>query len=195
MLEVKFIDEFKRMASVNRKISRDDGLAESIDYIFKSIDYFNSFDEYHHVIEDVHFTEFKDIPILNEFKDFILPRSIRYEPVNLRTKDVLVRPKSPDKFKFDISKYHIEIDNFRRYFKKDAKSEFVTLEDLKKHISLSEAIDRMFITVESDKYVKSGANAFIPIELSTDLSNILDDSYFDTNYDKCVFDYMHKLIF
>lgn len=193
---INYFNEFVKMAKVNRKINRCDGIEETIAYIFNSIHYFNYFDEYHRVIEDSANTRYEDIVILNEFKDFILPRSIRFDPSDLRTKNLLVYAKRDSKFKFDMNGYFYHITNFRRYFKKDINSDFTSLDALKKHISFNEALSYMYcVTKDGERYIKRGSLAFIPIRLTNNFDDLFEDYYFDSNYKPCVLEYMHKEVF
>lgn len=215
MLEVKYLEELQKMATVNRRISTGEKeIPHLIKDILTDIDYFNSFDEFHHSLEDNAHTLFENVPILNEFKDFITPRSVRLEPGNLRTTDLLVRPKAPEKmyewrgkynkgsqkiepeefeYEFNLAKYMINIADFRHYYKKDANSDTTSLENLKRHVSLTEALDSIYILSEGVKYVKSGIESCIPYKI-VNLSALFEDGYFDSSYDVSVINYMHKII-
>lgn len=209
MLEERYLEEFKKMSLVNRKISKGDELPSLVDRIVGSINYFNSFDEFHYSLEDDAHTSFDKIPILNEFKDFVLPRSVRFEPGNLKTKDLLLRPilddeegrrskdaakKVSGKFKFDFYSYMMDIHNFRRHFKKDANSDVAMLDVLKKHISFTEALEHIYVEdADGNKFVKSGIDAILPYRLKDDFLNLFEDGYFDSSYDTCVINYMHRI--
>lgn len=223
ILEEKFKTEFLKMAESNRKISNPQELKGDVDYIFDAIEYFNAFDEYSTCLDDTARTEFDKVPILNEFKDFILPRSVRFEPSNLRTRDLLVRSevelnddgevvspiiiKSNPKFRFVMKDYMKKIDDFRRHFKRDAKSDFIYLSELKKHVSFQDVLGMTYVTVIYSEgegknkketkynYLKSGVDSIIPIKLIDGIEIFFEDSYFDSDYDTCVYNYMHKLIF
>lgn len=116
------------------------------------------------------------------------------EPGNLRTKDLLLRPEINKKYKFNLAKYMINISDFRHYFKKDANSDVTNLEVLKRHISLTEALDLIYVEEDSIKFVKTGIDSLLPFRLNTDLKDLVEDGYFDSSYDTCVINYMHKII-
>lgn len=192
MLDDKFIQEFILMCKVNRKI-REDSIGSTIKYILNSIEYFNSFGEYNQVLDDPQVTRFSDVPILNEFKDFVFPRSVRFEPGNLRTKDLLIRPAKDESFKFDFPQYIIMIDDFRRYYKSDSKSNVTDLATLKRHVSFNEILPLTWVESNGHRFMYTGTDVALPVNIDTSFySSMFEDSLFDSDFDSCIYNYMHK---
>jgi hypothetical protein len=167
-------------------------IRNAVDEIFDNINYFNSLDEYTISIDGRLTSE---IMVLNEFKDWVFPLSIRYNPSNIRTEDLLVRNEVKS-FKFNYDRYVRACDNFRRFYKSDVQSNKTTLDSLRQHKSLAEVIDKITI----DKVIRGKKqlavdymnSAFIPIPIKESVSCLFRNDYFNESAECVIKDYINN---
>lgn len=135
------------------------------------------------------------IEIMEEFKDFISPASIRLSPDVWFTQDLVERyqpgvmePKSYDNFINSQA-------NIRRIFKSDLNSRMVTLESLRKKVSLVDALPKVSV---KGKVQDGDGKGFVPYYLKTDVvtplySNV--DAVYNCNEMDCIADFIRNLNF
>lgn len=167
-------------------------IRNAIDEIFDNINYFNSLDEYTTSIDGKLTNE---IMVLNEFKDWVFPLSIRYNPSNIRTEDLLVRNEVKG-FRFNYDRYVRACDNFRRFYKSDVQSNKTTLDSLRQHKSLAEVIDKITIekVIRGKKQlaVDYMNSAFIPIPIKESVSCLFRNDYFNESAECVIKDYINN---
>lgn len=155
--EAKLLDDLEFKVEAAKKW-RATGIRTNLERIFKYIAFFNSLDE------DVVFVEgrtINDIPIIAEFKDFIIPNSVRLVAGDRRYPDMLERDLKPEEFEFSYGEWMVLLTQFRGYFKKDLSSDMVMLSDLKLNKSVTDITD----VVPVNGKVKYEGVPFIPIWL------------------------------
>lgn len=170
------IDEVaEKQMSINRKMHVK-GITQTI---FHHIMYFNSLEEDTMNIDN---RPIESWIVLNEFKDFVLPNSIRFENGNRLFEDLLSRASSD--FIPNYNDYHDALKEFRNWYKKDANDNIVKLSDLRVNKSLSEVWP---IIADANGKVRYLDNSFVPIIINqlnvgqkdyyynNDISIILDD--------------------
>lgn len=170
----KVIDHDKSISEVDEKVEK----------IFEYINFFNSLPEDTTII-DCHPIE--DWKILNEFKDFIIPNSIRYESGNRTYVDLLCRSSSDLKPSFND--YSDLISRFRNFFKKDANDQFVTLASLRINRSFEEV--RQLLSISGR--VRYMDNPYIPIEVNNEIVCLFSDYYFNSDVEQIVQHYVANL--
>lgn len=135
------------------------------------------------------------IEIMEEFKDFVSPASIRLSPDVWFTQD-LVERYQPGVMKFMRYDEFINAQaNIRRIFKSDLNSRMVTLESLRKKVSLADALPKVSI---KGKVQDSDGRGFVPYYLSTDVvtplySNV--DAVYNCNEMDCIADFIRNVNF
>lgn len=170
----------------NARIKVDATDVESkISKLFLYIEHFNSLPEDTSIIEGHQLEEWK---ILNEFKDFVLPNSIRYESGS-RTYTDLLGKREKNGFKPSLNEYNDLIARFRNYFKKDTNDNFVSLASLKINRSFEEV--RQIISVGDD--VRYMDNPYIPLPVNDGVRCLFSKFYFNSTIEQVVDDYVAKL--
>lgn len=179
---VRFCSVAKNQMSINQKAYDEDILHT----IFSHVIYFNSLAEDTMTVGD---RPIESWVILNEFKDFILPNSIRFENGNRLFNDLLNRPVLPASFKPDYNSYNDALKQFRNWYKKDANDNVTRLSDLRVNKSLS---DIWSIVASQTGKVRYIDNSFVPIILSN--FNVgQKDSYFTNEVNEILEDYIKDI--
>lgn len=186
------VDVFSQRAKAQKRISKWGKDEENLILeIFNYIWYFNSLDENISDILNHHISEW---PILNEFKDFIMPNSVRYESGNKAFNDVLIHQKvHVDESRLSFNRYLDLLSIFRGFFKKDANSDYVGLDTLR--------VDKSFEDVRvigsccwRDLHCRYVAQPYIPIPLKC-LNVLVKDFYWNAKDVDVVNDYIANLTF
>lgn len=174
----KYILELGRKSEKNRKISAKAGeVKKAVDEIAEYITLFNSGDEFTVRFLD---RDMEDIPVLDEFKGIVLPKSVRYNPSDRRTRDLLVREEDEaDVSKYSFSDYMRKLDNYRRYFKKDANSGYVMLSSLRTDKSYSEVMSNMAVVINDELLVRYDSSPFVPVQLDANAAALVELNYFN----------------
>jgi hypothetical protein len=139
---------------------------EEIDQLISSIsnyiDYFNNIREFQKVImmnnEPV---SLDSIPVLNEFREWITPSSVKYVNSDPRCIELLAysnQANSPG----SMLDYINLCDQFRALFKKDSKTDITYLSDIKVAVSLNDMISKL----NMDGQVNFTDAPYIPINLN-----------------------------
>lgn len=199
----------KRRFIANRDNPEDNEVRNLIEAIFGYIVNFNSLDEDTTIINN---HPLSDWPVLNEFKDLILPNSVRWKSGDKSYNDVLVRVTHKDFVdtkkgiykKIDVSKldyldYLDKLSQFRSLFKKDASSDYVSLESLRVDKSVTDVIDYVVIEDGTSKRCHYDTTPFIPvIKLKLDnsiYSTLFKDWHYSADVDEVVDVFVSKLFF
>lgn len=118
--------------------------------VFNAIDQFNVLlSEYNKRFWDYDLSE---IPVLNEFKDFVLPASVKVNAADVQCKDLIDREQTYLTYPMEkkqnlldviqvinsLSSYLDLLAEFRGIFRSDSTSNITYLSELKKNVSLSE---------------------------------------------------------
>lgn len=181
----------KRRFREDRNKPEDNEVRELIDAIFGYIVNFNSLDEDTTIINN---HPLGDWPILNEFKDLILPNSVRWKAGDKAYNDVLVRVthkdyvdvekgihKKVDVSQLDYLDYLDKLSQFRSLFKKDASSDYVSLESLRVDKSIADVIDYVIVEDEDSKRCHYDTTPFVPV-IKLKLDNSVYSALFKTWY-------------
>lgn len=175
---------------------------EVVSKIFSYIVFFNSLSEDAIMFNDHPLT---DWPILNEFKDFIYPNSIRWKAGDKSFKDVLDRcfelkdEEGEPLFKLeciDYNDYLNALSEFRSFFKKDATGEFVSLASLRVDKSITDVSD--FITLKDGNchFIGEPYLPLLKVTLKDDmLKSLVKDWYFNATSKEICESYFAKLFF
>lgn len=157
----------------NRRISvgRED-ISKDVKVIFEVINYINSQPENVTRILDRNIDEFV-IPV--EFKDFVLPNSVRYDVGNRLSIDLLVR--SNLKTKQDYNVYLNSISRIRAAYRKGSQEDLVMLKDLRKDVSFEDVRERASFNIDGKFFTKFEGIPFIPIRLN----------FGSQFFDRCIF--------
>lgn len=191
----EFINAYASRALAQKKTSRKSNEVEDVvRKIFGYIKYFNGQPENTTMISG---HELSNWPILNEFKDFIMPNTVRYEAGNRLFNDVLVHSElikdDPENPKFSYSEYVNLLSEFRNFFKKDATDGKVMLDTLRVDKSFEDvrAVGARYGEEVLCHYV---GDAFIPVPLKC-LDVFVKDAYLNASDVEVVSDYLARLFF
>lgn len=155
---------------------------------FKYLSYFNTVTENQTRILD---ESFDNILILNEFKDFVIPRTVRYIPSLYWSADLLKRT-GVNGNGLDIDEFIKLSNHIRRWFKKDARSEVTSLSALKVNASLADVL----ANVAYKGRVSYNDKAFVPLEIyDACLGYLFEPDYFNTKADKVLEKYIDRMVF
>lgn len=186
------IEKIKLSAKAQKRVSRVDDLDDQIVKIFNYIKYFNTLDQDSTLVFPDDPKTLDRIPILKEFSEFILPSSVKLIAGNRRMEELLVYWDSSKVDKsLSYSDYLNVIDTFRGYFKKDASNDIVTLDSLKKELSLSDVLSRL----QLDDSVNYDSDPFIPIKLNQDVRILIGTKFMQDSAEKMIEDYCAKIRF
>lgn len=138
-----------------------------------------------------------EIVILDEFKDLILPQSVRLDPTDLKTNDLLIKGKArPSDNVSDYVEFLNDQLAFRSLFKKDLSSGTTTFANLFVHKSLFDTLPiACFIKDGSDNEVRSLDDPFIPVPLKVEVSCLFREDYLNSTIDYVINDYFSKKMF
>lgn len=176
----------------NGKISSPSAVEEVITKILQVIDTINAKEERLAMIMD---RPLENVVIINEFRDFIMPDSVRQDVSDMRTNDLLER-RVPD-VKLEIS-YNEWLDlqsTFRSWFKKDMQSETSNLGQLRVRKSLVDILPccRIKNNDNPDAYdVRAWDEPFIPVDLNPGVRVLLRSDWFNTSADFILDDYISE---
>lgn len=209
----KYHKLIQNRAVSQKKISNADGGKAALNIIVDHINYFNSLPYDTTIIGNHLLSEWV---ILNEFKDFIVPKSVRYESGNLQFVDLLYRKVV--KFQPNFSAYNNALEQFRGMFKKDASSDYTPLDNLRVDKSFEDVRSRIyFVETEEIEYevqdpkdekklIKKTktqektfcryiAESYIPLRLENVFDPFVHEHYFNANVSTVVEDYINQIRF
>lgn len=184
----EIIGAIEMVALSQKKVTKVDGLVSSIKTILEVIDYINAQDEFCCSIWGNH--PLDEINIPNEFKDFIMPSAVRYDALNRRTKDLLVKPDlNTTILVCSYADYIQACDRFRGFFKRDGFSDMTPVGSLRKAVNLNDVITKASF---GDRVCAQG-RPFIPVPL-TDIG-LFEERYFNDEVADIVSDYITEMRF
>lgn len=146
----------------------------------------------------------KDFVIANEWKDFFLPSSVRLDPTDLKTKNLLNTSVARVKDAEDVGLYvdwtNLQLQ-FRSWYKSDLSSNVTTLDTVRQPKSLFDVLPICTIGDESDDNseealpsVRSLDEPFIPVRLKSEISVLFRSDYWNMNVRGVVVDYCNKFM-
>lgn len=165
--------------------SSDDYVKGILSKLFTYIDCINSLPERASRIDDV---SLSDIVIMDEFKGFILPSSVKVDPSDLNAEDLMIKPAISSKFSYEqFINCQLAI---RSWFKSDLKTNVTHLDQLRRKISLFDALPNAAFKLDSGELVcRYTDKPFVPIQLWSDLNQLYRENYFNATYDNVLTDY------
>lgn len=198
-----------KVAKESRRISRDDGLAEYIDKFIYMVNKFNAIKEDTYQFQfgdDGEYVNVSELIIPHEFSFLLTPLSVRINPLDLKTKNLVKIPEYEVQYREmpfkSLLEYRTAIHGMRRYFKLDGNSDIDKVMDLRKHLSLFDVIPKACWTEEVDEshLLKSKlpdyGEWYWPIFLNGELSKLLFyDAYNNNTFENMAKNYLLKLQF
>lgn len=180
------------MAQKKIKVT-DKEVKEVTDRLFDYFDYFNSLTEDDTTVFYDSVKMLSQVPVPQEFSEFIIPSSVKLMAGNRRLPELLLRN---DKTVYNgkslsYSDYLNVIDTFRGFFKKSGQEGCITLESLKKEVSLSDIISRIQV-VDSVNY---DSDPYVPVRVIDSVSVIINAKFLQDNADQMIKDYCAKIRF
>lgn len=177
---------------VQKKINvSEEDLIQTVSDMYSAIRYFNSFDEYTSLIFGG--TDIKEVKVLNEFKDFIVPAAVRFDPTDLRSKNLAIK-ESVNSAPMSYLEYVNLCDKFRSYFKKDASTDMASLADLKKSVTLTSVIDKASNQIDGGFKVNYGTQVYYPLRLE-DITVLYEERHFNASESDLMSDYLSNFRF
>lgn len=164
-----FLTDLTNKVEVSKKW-RATGIRKCVTHIMNYISFFNSLEE------DVIFVDGRtidQIQIPSEFKDFIIPNSVRLVAGDRRYPNIVLRDSDPTgtvifesendsiTFKYNYLEWMNLITQFRGFFKKDLSSDMISLSELRLNKSISDISDIVVVNNE----VKYEGVDFIPLRI------------------------------
>jgi hypothetical protein len=186
----------------NRKIKvKDEEIVDKLNELFDYIELFNTLPERTYQFMG---RPLSDIMVMNEISDCILPDSIRVHPTDVRSKDLMVRPKLSKKLEAVKPSYNdfMNIQSvIRGWLKLDVNSGMTALSSLKAPKSISDVEERIsFVSrVENGEVLnyRYGDQPFVPIIVSRDYCKAVyrEDYFNSTDLDVVLDDYFANFKF
>lgn len=198
LITIKEFAAFEKRAKSQKKISRVDEGISGLKTIFNYINFWNSYTPDVTTIEN---RDVEDILIPEEFKDFIIPNSVRYEAGDRVYSDLLVRPEfqcvdKDDKFDYDYNEYLDACHAFRGLFKRDFNSGYVSLASLRvdKSFENVRAVSGIYDPNSSEVICHYMSSPFIALELAN-WSMFVRPLYFNATASEVLDNYVAKISF
>lgn len=186
------IDVMVSKVLVQKKVSCD---AKSVENIllqqYNAIRYFNSIDEYTALIFGS--IPIEEVKVLKEFADFIVPSAIRFDPTDLRAKNLALKDGLSEA-PMTYIEYVNSCDALRGLFKKDAMSDNVSLKDLKAPVALSSMMHKVSNIIGKTRMVNYGEQIYYPIRIE-DVSVLWEKRHFNATEENLMNDYLAKFRF
>lgn len=134
--------------------------------------------------------QLNDINIINEFKDFVYPSSVKMDPNDLMDEDLLDIKERSNDVKISLNDF-IEAQLYiRSLFKSDMKSDISKLSDLRKSVSLNDvyAISSFQIDCDGESTIKAhySDKYYIPIPLVKFCSGFKKGLYYNIGREELV---------
>lgn len=190
------VDQMVSKISAQKKISvSQTNIKENVVKMWSYIKYFNSIDEHTQSLFN-NATDIELVKIPKEFKDFIVPAAVRFDPADLRSSNLALKDEvKPDHL--NLLDFVNLCDEIRGYFKKDSNQDMISLAELKKPVNLTSIIDKASSTVKDSPIYKVnyGNQIYFPIRLKTGLDYLYEDRHFNSTEDSLVKDYLAQFRF
>lgn len=189
------ISKVKSDKKINLGNNTDKEVASIVEELLEYVDLFNSLDSEATALDGYSLT---DLTIINEFAQFIQPASIRFNISTYLTQELKANVDS--NFKFNKLAFEECQSKFRNLFKKDAVTDRTSVSDLRKHVNLTDIIDKVAYPCiqkqDSYMFVSRYLNeAYIPYFISLDLSLLFKEGYYNSNSRMMIKDYLSNYRF
>lgn len=159
-----------------------------ISTIFKGIDSINSVEEKAVMINGI---RLDDIFIINEFKDFIKPSAVKFDPTDLNSVNLLIKESVTESFDYDgFVNAQLQL---RSWFRSDCKSNVTPVSELRKVVSLYDIFPFASFTVGSDILCRADDKPFVPIRLLDHLSHMYRKSFYNLSVEEMLEDYVSDM--
>lgn len=209
--ESKFVGNFKQRIEATKRVSKANDLEETLERIYYTLQYFNTLPEFTMTLGSRPLSE---IVIADEWKDFIIPESVRLDPTDLKTNNLVVRPSKEDlnvsaekeilsdyidnlKKGFTPEIYYTFINDqlrVRSYFKTDLTNNTTNLATLRANKCLMDIIPIMAVKDGDGFKCRSLDEPYIPVELCSSLNCLFRSDYYNVEMDNMFYDYMSKKV-
>lgn len=134
--------------------------------------------------------QLNDINIINEFKDFVYPSSVKMDPNDLMDEDLLDIKERSNDVKISLNDFIEAQLHVRSLFKSDMKSDVSKLSDLRRNVSLNDvyAISSFQIDSDGESIVKAhySDRYYIPIPLVKFCSGFKKGLYYNIGREELV---------
>lgn len=194
--EARLKQMVERIKALSKVHIEESDVKDILAKIFNVIDYFNSLDEYSLRAFD---RELKDVIIIDEFKDFITPASVKLDSSNIFCEELLERESVTDPG-LTYGEYLDVLLTFRSWFKDDLSSKVTDLSALKKIVSWSEVASKVSFAFKdsSDKkakaeyFMRSTGVPYVPLEMNNIMARCYRASYYNSSVDEGLEDYLDQ---
>lgn len=129
--------------------------------------------------------------IIDEFAEFIQPRSIRYDASDKETVDLRLRDdKVEDESLLNEAEWVKLQNKFRSLYKMKTDDRTQSIASLRRHVSLGDVIKKVSINEKVRIFEVDGS--YIPIPVNTALGCLFTDDYFNSDIDKVLRNWVRK---
>lgn len=190
VISSEFKDAVFLKYKANRRISIRDEITDVKDPVFNILNMIinvNALPENTKVYCDRDIDQFM-IPV--EFKDLVLPNSVRYDVGNRSSKDLLVRTKGTGVA--DYNEYLNSIARIRALYRKSSDEDLVPLSDLRKDVSFEDVRSRAAFKGKEEYIVHYEGVPFVPILLSKG-KEFFEDHYYNVAIDEPLQEFINTL--
>lgn len=182
-------------------VEEKDVIKETITSILHMIDRINASNEF---TTRYFGRDAKDFIIANEWKDFFIPSSVRLDPTDLKTRNLLETSVARVKDAEDVGLYvdwtNLQLQ-FRSWYKLDLSANVTTLDAVRQPKSLFDVLPICTIGGEKDdddefapSSVRSLDEPFVPVRLKSDIAVLFRSDYWNMNVHGVVVDYCNKFM-
>jgi hypothetical protein len=167
---------------------------ETVAKLLQYINVFNAMDEYQDRVLDANLDTIK---VIGELAPFIEPSSVRLDPNDVKTSNLLVEWEEVDASDMSVNEFHDLEAEFRKWFKKDASENVETLDHLRVAKSFNDVLPRMAIELEGGEWwTKFDSAPFIPVPLdASKVGGLFRDMYFSATVEDMIEEYFKPLVF
>lgn len=143
--------------------------------------------------------------IAEEWKDFFIPESVRLDPTDLKTRDLLVKTNTPVE-SYNVNLYVNWMDlqlKFRSFYKDDLGSRTTTLAVVRQPKSFFDilpictVLPANWLPADEDGEVltvRSIDDPFIPVQINDDIKCLFRSDYWNTSVERVSLDYCAKFM-
>lgn len=166
----------------------EDIVKDTLITIFDGIDSINALSENAVMINGEYLDK---VFIINEFKEFIYPASVKFNPADFNSVDMLERPS--DTKSFDTEAFINAQLKLRSWFRSDVKSNTSLISDLRKKVSLFDVLPMASFRENRIAKCSYMDKPYVPIPLKKDLSIIFRTTFFNSTVDYILEDFTSDL--
>lgn len=165
--------------------------------IFDYIELFNSIPEFTTTMSDGR--RFEDIVVAKEWCQFIYPESVRYDPTDLKTNNLIIKLTGVDSV-FNYNEWLNKQLTFRSWFRMDLSQATENLANLRAPRSLSDVLPIArfvenhydFAKIGEKNDLRSIDEPYIPIPIDIRIKCMFRDDYLNMTSEQMVKDWMAK---